>query len=177
MSNQTLPYIIYPSKKSLGMLLFFSLMFVVAGVFLLFTEGISGKIGGIVSLTVFGPAFIFILSRFFSKKPALVVETEYLYDNTSYVSIGKVEWNEIQDMYVYEYMGQKFLGLETKDPEFASKRTKGWKKTLSRMNQNMVPSQINIPQTALPISCKELYMIIASQLPHIPSQVKEYTES
>ncbi|WP_052807228.1 STM3941 family protein [Risungbinella massiliensis] len=176
MPNENLPYIIYPSKKSLGKLLFFSLIFVVVGFFLLFTEGILYKIVGIISIAFFGMCFAFLASRLFNKKPALIVEKDYLYENTSYVSIGKIEWNEIQDMYVYEYMGQKFLGIETKDPDFATKRTQGWKKSLSRMNQNMVPAQINIPQTALSISCEELFLIMAPQVPHIASQLQENIE-
>ncbi|WP_048600430.1 STM3941 family protein [Rubeoparvulum massiliense] len=156
--------VIYPSNRKMLGLGLVSLIFCALGAFFLWgieEEGSSQlyfNVIGIVVLVFFGLCFIYLLSRLFVKKPAIIIREDGLFENASYVGAGLIPWEEIREVYIYEYMGQKMLGIETKDPDFALKKTKlnGFKKLLMKANKGLVKAQISIPQTTISVPLEEL---------------------
>ncbi len=159
-------YVYYPSKGKLILLFLGSLVFVCAGIFLFILGIISGEwifclIGG-ASILFFGTTMIYFLFRLFRKKPSLIIADDYLYDNGAMSAVGKIDWEEVEEVFVYEFMGQKFLGIEVKDPAKVMNRVGVIKKLVIKANKSF--ATVNIPQNTVNVPLEDLLEIIAEKL-------------
>ncbi|WP_279588825.1 STM3941 family protein [Paenibacillus castaneae] len=73
-----------------------------------------------------------------------------------------MNWTDIQEISIYEFMGQKFIGLKLEDTDHFMSQQSGLKKWLMRMNKGMVQAPVNIAQSAISISLEELYVMMVS---------------
>lgn len=166
-------YVIFPSTKKMISASFISLLFTVGGaVFILLTFISEGDIFtillvrfiGIISFLFFGLCLTYFSGRLISKKPALIITDEGIYENSSYIGAGKIKWHEVKDAYIYEYMGEKMLGIETYDPDLVISRKSGFKKFLVKTNKKLINSQISIPQNGVSITLEEIHKIIVEKM-------------
>ena len=56
---------------------------------------------------------IYLFKQSFSKGPLIVICDEYFYDNSSAISLGKIDWSEMERVYVKG----GFLNIKLKNPE------------------------------------------------------------
>ena len=64
---------------------------------------------------------IYLFKQFFSKEPLIEICDEYFYDNSSAISLGKIDWSEMERVYIKG----GFLNIKLKNPE-PYLRKKNW---------------------------------------------------
>ena len=56
---------------------------------------------------------IYLFKQLFSKEPLIEICDEYFYDNSSAISLGKIDWSEMERVYIKG----GFLNIKLKNPE------------------------------------------------------------
>jgi hypothetical protein len=162
--------VIYPKKGKMILYGIGSFLFVALGV-LLIGIGLSERgvdslkfliIGGISTL-FFGFCMIYWVKSMINLKPALIINSVGITDQSSFISPGLVKWEEIEDIDFVQFGGQTYLGLFTKDPYLIINRSSSLKRTLNKMNKGLLPSQVNIPVKILNCSVEELVESVSKQ--------------
>ena len=165
--------IIYPSILKLVGVFILSIIFVLIGAILI-TLGFNIDIGidtsikegysrsaigvvGIVGCLFFGLCGIYIAKRLFVRKPSIIINEDGFTDNASAVGVGFLKWSEIKGFKVYDFMGQKFLGIEPIDIEGTLKRASKAKRILLNMNKGLGTAVINIPQNTVRMPLEKVY--------------------
>jgi hypothetical protein len=151
-------YVIYPSKLKLLLVALGSLSFVVLGIFLptMTTDMYVVLIGTYVGVPFFGLCFLYAIYRLIFRKPSLIIANVGLFDNASALGAGLIRWTEISEVYIYEYMGQRMIGIIVNDPKAVMARQPAFKRFMARMNSDLVGTPFNIPQTTVPVSVDEI---------------------
>lgn len=162
----TKEHVEYPSAKKLIGLAFASMVFVAVGI-LLIVVGQSEEetpiimvIIGFISAGFFGLCLIYCLYRLMNKKASIIINGDGILDNSSYIGGGLLKWSDIQDVVLYEFMGQRFIGLKLHDTERFMAQQSGMKKALIRMNKRMINMPVNIPQSGVRMPLDQLYVLI-----------------
>ena len=165
--------IIYPSIAKLVRLYILSIVFVLMGA-LLIIVGFKIDIGidfstnrfyghlyvgvvGISSCLFFGLCGIYIIKRIIIRKPSVIISEDGFTDNASGISVGFLKWSEIKGFQVYDYMGQKFLGIEPIDIEGTLKKVSKVKRIFLNMNKSLGTAIINIPQNTINMPLEIVY--------------------
>ena len=165
--------IIYPSFPKLLGLFILSIIFVLIGS-LLIIIGFNIDIGiditiredysplligviGIICCLFFGLCGIYIAKRLFVMEPSIIISEDGFTDNASAISAGFLKWSEIKSFLIYDYAGQKFLGIEPIDIEGTLKKVSKVKRTLLNMNKSLGVAIINIPQNTINMPLEKVY--------------------
>ncbi|AEI39020.1 STM3941 family protein [Paenibacillus mucilaginosus] len=154
----------YPSTLKLAGLSIGAAIFVAGGAGLFAwgqeEEDLELVVVGAAGVLFFGGALLYLLYRLLRRRPSLMINAEGIVDHSSYTGGGRIRWEQIKDMTVYELMGQRFIGLELHDPEaFLAKQTP-FKRILLRMNRGLVEAAVNIPQTGVRMPLDELHAVM-----------------
>ena len=64
---------------------------------------------------------VYLFKQIFSKEPLIEICDEYFYDNSSAISLGKIDWSEMERVYIKG----GFLNIKLKNPE-PYLRKKNW---------------------------------------------------
>ena len=153
--------VIYPSRTKLLLLALGSLVFVLVGVFIAQQEQVligplEVIVGSYIGVPFFGLCFVYAVYRLLDPKPAVIISMEGLFDNASAIGVGMLPWEEITDVYLYEFMGQRMLGIVIQDGDALIERQPHIRRVIAKINRSLVGSPINISQVSLPISIEEL---------------------
>lgn len=148
--------VIYPSKRKLILLCLCSLIFIATGVVLLGADKGIYVILGAISTVFFGLGGLYSIYRMLIPKPAVILTAEGFYDQASLGSAGKVLWSEVEEIKLYEMMGQTFLGVKVVNPNQFLACCSGWKRSAMSANQAFVDTQINIPKVGIRGSIEQL---------------------
>jgi hypothetical protein len=141
------------SKLKLILLGLGALLFVSLGIlFLIYKEFFNINIYILIISSYFGIPFfgsilVFISFSFFSKKPAVVINEKGITDNSAMISIGFIEWSEIENIFPYRYINQTFIGIWPKDLSTFLSRFPPFKRFLLSLNKNLVAVPLNIALT------------------------------
>jgi hypothetical protein len=130
-----------------------------------------------VGTPLFGFAFIYACYRLIVPKPAVIINHRGIFDNASALSAGLVEWGEIDKVFIYEYYGQRCLGIVPLDVKAFLKRQPVFKRWLMKINMHLVEAPINIPQNTLPIKVDELVLKILEYIRNHGGSVEEHEDS
>lgn len=160
------------SNKKVIFLILGALAFVLIGIwFVINPESLSStryrnpyiiQVVGIVSIAFFGLCFIFGLSKLFSKKfKGVIINEKGIDDNSSGISVGLVEWNDIIEFGVVEIEKAKSLMIITKNPEkYINKATNKTSKTFMEWNWKSFGSPLAISVASLKIKFEEFEKIL-----------------
>jgi len=91
------------------------------------------RILSVVCSIVMAAVEVYFVSQLFSKKPLIEICDEYFYDNSSALSLGRIEWEDMKSA----YLGSDFLNIKLKDPDKYLKRANKIQLLLIRSNQRM----------------------------------------
>jgi len=154
--------VIYPSRWRLTLALFGSIGFVALGCLLLAKPGdrFSPLVVTCVAwsaILFFGLVAVYAIYRLLRPSPAVVINRDGIFDNASVSGAGLIRWDEVQEVFLDELMGNKVLSIIPCDFEVILARQAGYKKYLMRLNSGFVKAPINIPQVSLPISIEALH--------------------
>lgn len=89
-------------------------------------------------------------------KPAVILTADAFYDQALLGAAGRVLWSEVEEIKVYDMMGQSFLGVKMANPEEFLARCPGWKRSLMSANRAFVDTQINIPKVGIRGSLEQM---------------------
>src|SRR5262245_45572372 len=153
--------VIYPSRFKLFLIAGGSLAFVILGIFLTIQQQIVMNplelmLASYVGVPFFGLCFMYATYRVLVQQPAVIISREGLFDNASAVGAGMLRWEEIKEIYVHEYLGQRMLGIVPKDAAAVIARQPSIKRIMAKINNGLGGSPFNIAQVSLPISVDEL---------------------
>lgn len=155
------------SKNKLIMMLAGSIVFVVIGFWFAFSPPVINnsfwgdptklKIIGYASILFFGILAIALAKKLPDTKPGLIIDTEYLYDNSGALSVGEIPWSDIEHISVMEVQKQKLLMVEVRNPEeYIERQPNFLKRKAMAMNYRMYGTPISITTNGLKISFQEL---------------------
>lgn len=151
-------FIVMSKRSRMVMLAIFSLVFVAAGILILFipfNETWPTAVG-ILAIIVFGLCFFYYVIVLIKREPAVIVTKEGIIDQSSYIRAGLVRWEDIEAIDFLNLSGQTYLGIFTFDSELIINRSSGMKKLFNILNKGLLPSQVNIPVNNLACSAEEL---------------------
>lgn len=158
--------IVYPR---LGKLLTYSIIMVVIGIVLTVLGVVPEEpvmfvtIVGIICTVLFGLCAIYFIYRSINKKPAVVVNAEGITDHSSYTSGGFIQWSDIREVSLYQYMNQHFIGIHLHDTEQYISKQSGFKKLLMKMNSRIVDAPVSISGNGISTPIAVLYKEIGEQ--------------
>ena len=158
---------IYTSKlKSLG-IIFLSLCFVVAGVWMLYMSRFEAantsfllRIIGLASIIFFGFCGLYPAIKLFDTRPGLVLDSVGIIDRSSAVSVGRVPWQDIHRIDVTQVENQRFLTFYVRDPERYVQRGNWIQRRMNALNYKYYGSPVQISSLSLKISFGELNSLV-----------------
>jgi len=165
------------SKKKIYFGILGSLLFVIAGIWLffntnlyidfplkLFRNPMVIKGVGIFSILFFGTIGILKIKKLFDKKSGLIIDSSGITDNSSSVSVGLIEWNDISDIITKQVMLTKFLLINVTNPEkYIGKAKSGMKAKLMRSNMKLSGTPLSITSTNLKYDFEKLEKLIQTE--------------
>jgi hypothetical protein len=162
------------SKRKMILLLISSVVFVLAGIWLLlWNPSISNKLLnqpalkisiGIISILFFGWAGFILVKKLMDDKPGLIIGPDGIIDNSSGISAGFIPWSDITGIKIQHVFSQKFLMIIVRNPETYIGRQHGVKKGAAKANHKMYGSPVAISSNALQIRFEELKQLIDQRL-------------
>jgi hypothetical protein len=180
MSQHQIEIALNKSKLAKGLLS--SIVFVIAGLWLLIEQPITDnpiinnpvvKYGAAsAALLFFGFATIFYLLKLIDKRPGIVINEEGLFDNSGAVSVGLVPWPDIKRVFIARVMKQEFLIIEVTNPEDYLNRFKNFfKKKGMQYNVKNYGSPVAISTNGLKCDVNELVIIVNERLAEYQSKL------
>ncbi|CAM4442031.1 STM3941 family protein [Paenibacillus tarimensis] len=172
----------YPSTGKLLKLLLASLVFVALGAVFIVVgtseedRSLGMTLAGIVTVAFFGACLLYFVYRLINRKPSLIINDEGIEDNSSYTGGGKIRWEEIREIMLYEMMGQKFIGLKLYDEAAYLKRQSGFKKWLMKVNSGMVQAPVNVPQNGVKMKLDALHDMMSAKLEQAAARSRDCLE-
>jgi hypothetical protein len=154
--------VIYPKKVKLFAVTMAALLFIILGFYFAENRTEMGLplrviiIASYVGIPFFSLCLVYAVYRLLMPKPVVVISDEGIFDNASAVGAGMLRWEEIAEVFAYDFMGQRMLGIIPVNEAVVLRRQSRLKRVMAKMNKGIAPAPFNIPQTVLPISVDEL---------------------
>lgn len=156
------------SKIKIFLILIGSLGFVILGIYMGFSEEITSRrysssfitVIGLLSISFFSLTLVASLIKLFDFKPGLIISKEGIYENSSFISLGFINWEDVLEISKIEINDQKFVILYLKDNAKYIQKSKGFKKRVAKINYKTYGSPVSISANGLKSSFKDLYPII-----------------
>lgn len=118
------------------------------------------RVAGIVAVLFSGFCLIALIKSFFTKKFNLIINEKGIIDNSSYVSVGMILWNDIISIKSIDVMSTKFLIIHVKDPSKFINSQSSIKKKLLQRSLKTYGTPISISSNTLSHNFDELEKII-----------------
>ncbi|RXP48127.1 hypothetical protein EC396_12855 [Lutibacter sp. HS1-25] len=168
------------SKKKIILLSLASIGFVVFGIlfvydpqifvseyrvrFKIFNNPEMIRIIGIVATLFFGIAGIYGIKKLFDKKIGLIIDSKGITDNSSALSIGLIEWEDINRINLTRVNSIDFLMIIVKNPEkYIGKATNRIQARLMKTNMSIYKTPLSITSNTLNFDFRELEELIQKE--------------
>jgi hypothetical protein len=117
---------------------------------------------GILSIIFFGATGIYGIRKITQRRIGLTIDETGITDNSSAVSLGLIEWQDIKAVRTAKIMSTKFLLIDTVRPKKYLVRCNEMKLKLVKANMEMYGTPISISSNTLKISFNELEKVVQS---------------
>ncbi len=128
------------------------------------------RIISVACVVFFGLCGIYGLIKLFDRKPGLIVSKRGVFDNSSAVNAGWIDWEDIYGFEVSQIQLTKFLVIVVDDPSKYLRGMNPIKKLMMKMNSGIVGSPITISSNSLSCDFAELREILESNFIKYSSQ-------
>lgn len=118
------------------------------------------RIAGIIATLFFGFILTIFSKKLFTNNFNLIVNDKGIFDNSSYVSVGMIFWNDITSIKSINVMSTKFLIINVKDPHQYVNAQSGTKKKLLQQTFKTYGTPISISSNTLAYNFDELEEIL-----------------
>jgi len=152
------------SKIKIFLIAVGSLLFVALGIYLAFYHTNTSmrysdsfvKFVGILSIAFCSLTLIASLFKIFDSKKGLIISDKGIFENSSFVGLGLIEWEDILEIEIKKVKDQRFFMIYLKNNDKYIERRKGFKKKVASINYRMYGSPVAISPNGLKISFKDL---------------------
>ncbi|WP_299133851.1 STM3941 family protein [uncultured Tenacibaculum sp.] len=166
------------SKNKLYLIVFGSLLFVIAGIWLITSPNQFQNISinfldnlnliksiGILSILFFGITGIYGIRKISDNRAGLIIDKKGITDNSNASSIGLIEWNDITEIKTEVVgMSTRFIMINVNDPEkYIKKATSNLKSKLMRANMKMYGTPLSITANTLNYDFDKLEQLVESE--------------
>lgn len=160
------------SKTKIVLLILGSIIFIVAGVWILLSSAADQqtrypplflKIVGVMAVLFFGATGILGFTKLFDNKAGLTIDERGITDNSSGVSVGLIEWDDVTGIRTEQIMATKFLLIDTSQPEKYVGRAGGVKGKMMESNIKMYGTPLSIASTALKCNFEKLEALLRTE--------------
>lgn len=117
---------------------------------------------GFVSVVFFGAIAIFGSKKLFTTSAGVIIDEKGIIDNSSGVSIGLIEWNDIEGITTTNVMSNRFLLIHVSNPEKYLASANKAKARIMTANMKMVGTPISISPNSLLCNFAELEQIVTT---------------
>lgn len=156
------------SKIKIFLIAVGSLLFVALGIYLAFYHTNTSmrysdslvKFAGILSIAFFSLTHIASLFKIFDSKKGLIISDKGIFENSSFVSLGFIKWDDILEIETITSKNQKFCMIYLKSSQEYIKRHKGLKRRIASMNYKMYGTPVFISSNSLKISFNDLNKLL-----------------
>jgi hypothetical protein len=163
------------SKGKLTKILLFSLLFVLAGLWMIITNPQTSNaffnnpvVKGLASYGGLGMGLLglyFAIRKLADKSPALVIDAQGIYDNSSAFKFGLIPWADITGIYDQTvqagFSKQHFATIQLAEPDkYIQKETNPLKRKMLTMNNNSYGSPVHISTNGLQVDHARLMELL-----------------
>ncbi|WP_238654155.1 STM3941 family protein [Paenibacillus piscarius] len=158
------PLVVKGSKVKIFLLFAGSLMFTYVGVqFLVWSGEVQSDLAnllrtlGIACTAMFGLATVIYLMMLLRRSPLLVVDAQGIDDRSSAIPGGRIMWEDITDIRLIRFSGQKNICIHLADPKAYLARQRGVKRWLMAINFRLSGTPVNITGQSMGMSLDRVY--------------------
>jgi hypothetical protein len=136
---------------------------------LLWKTRIVNNQAGLTACVFFGAGLGFGLVMWFRKRPALIINSVGLFDQSSTLTPYAVRWDEADAVYIswntLEFSKFRFLSIRLKDPDAFIARQEPLRAMLMKANVRQLGAPVAISAMILSVTLEELVAIIRQKCP------------
>lgn len=155
--------LVMASSKKMLLVFIASLLIVLISAWIVSIQKMNGLWASVAIVTgaVFFISMVYALFRLVKPKPAVIVNRDGFLDQSTSTSCKTfIQWTEVKEVFIYEYMGYPYLGVRLKDTDQYLKQLASWKRSMTQANLNLVHCPISIPQSAINVYVEQLYSMM-----------------
>lgn len=115
-------------------------------------------------LLFFGATGVYLITKYFDKKPGLIINQNGVVDNSNATSIGLVKWGDITGVEIKHVASTKFILINLKNPEaYISKANSKIKAKLMKSNMRLCGTPIAITSNSLIYNFNDLEQLLQTE--------------
>nr|WP_298923590.1 STM3941 family protein [uncultured Allomuricauda sp.] len=104
----------------------------------------------VIAILFFGAILISVFKKLFQNRMGMIISDKGIWDNSNGVSIGLIEWQDIQNIRKSQVMLTKFLLIDVKNPEkYLNNASSKFKASIMRRNMQTYGTPISISSGGL----------------------------
>ncbi|MBS1613136.1 MAG: hypothetical protein JST49_09970 [Bacteroidetes bacterium] len=161
------PVTIKPKKTQSVILVMGGLAFVLLGIFMLTVSHKGQLVPSIVAvagIVFFGGGGILALSKSLNPSTDIVISDEGINDNSSYISVGLIEWQDILKVDEGVIKNQSFIMIYVMDPDKYLSRASGIKHWFMKQNCKWYGSPLAISTKYITMPHKDLLNLLKQEI-------------
>ena len=132
---------------------------------------------GLLIMIMIASMFIGICIKMSKGAPGVILDSEGLTDNASFLSAGFIPWANISGAEAFETKGQPVLFIVLKEPEKYIAKCNSVKRFFLRTSMAVGPSPVGIPVAILAIDMTHLIELVNRYLQAYVSVVKKSSDT
>jgi len=118
------------------------------------------RVIGFALVSFCGICLIYILYKFFDKKPGLIINDDGIIDNSHYASVGLISWSKIKGIRTRQFKSTKFLLIDVSNPKEFIERKSRFKASLMKINLKMYGTPLSITSNSLNYNFDDLEKLL-----------------
>ncbi len=115
---------------------------------------------GILGLTFFGIATVYVFVRFFDKRPALIIDNRGITDYSSLISAGFIPWENVANFGITRVYKQAIVTIMLRDPKAFLATQKPIKKAIMSINMKWYRSPVQLSANTLSVNANEILRLL-----------------
>jgi len=164
--------VVYPSRGKLFFLTLGATGFVAGSVFIWKAGDLTNQVVAATAGAFFGVCLVIGVAKLIWHRPALIINSTGILENSSAFGGHFLHWSEIEGIYISSlrvstFSRQRFLSILLKRPEEFLSRQSTLRAGLMNANVGLVGAPVNISASALPMTLEEIITIIQQKSPTI----------
>jgi hypothetical protein len=154
------PFVVPASRVKALKLLAIAALLIAGGLRVLRMPGAWLGFAGVAVLAFAGVCGAYCLYRLVRPGLAVVVDAGGIVDHASAVAVGRIRWDQIEAVFIFDFLGQTMLGIAPRDPKRFIRNQPLWRRPFLHANMGLGCPPINIPEVMLPVSAGEVLAAI-----------------
>jgi len=120
---------------------------------------------GAIGLLFFGGGSLFLFQKYKDHKPGLVIHETGIFDNSSFISLGFIAWEDMDTVTELTVRGQHFIRIKMKDAKKYTQKTKApLKRMFLVLNSRFYGSPVQISANSLKTRHQAVFQLIQNGL-------------